>query len=76
MASYTHKGYHIRPDTLYLPDKDEWSLLVYIEWGEGNSQKSARVHADETFKSEGDAERHCVQAAMQFIDTNLSPRWR
>jgi hypothetical protein len=68
MNGIPYKGYLIRPAPLQLADIGEWSLELYIAKDRGSDITWRKFSAANSFKTEDDAIKHCVNFGKQIID--------
>lgn len=62
-----YKNYVIKPATMRIKDENKWSTHVFIVKN-GNGSRMKDFHANNTFDTKEDAEKHCVIFAQQIID--------
>lgn len=68
MNGMPYKGYVIRPTPLQLADSGNWTVEVYISKDKGNEIKERKYSASNMFKTQKEADQHCINFAKQIID--------
>ncbi len=67
MNGASYKGFLIRPASLPLAT-GEWSLEVHIEKHRDDSVTNRKFFANDTFKTEEEAVKHCINFGKLIID--------
>ncbi len=68
MKGIPYKGYLIRPATLQLAASGEWTLELYIAKDKDSEFVERKFSAGNTFKTEEEAIKHCINFGKQIID--------
>ncbi len=63
-----YKGYEIRPASMHLKDKDEWSVTVYIKKHSESCATFKPFSSGNTFNTKEEANRHSIEFAKRIID--------
>lgn len=68
MNGTSYKGCFIHPAPQQLADKGRWSLNLTIGKDNGNEYVQRQFSGSNTFETEEEAIRHCVNFGQQIID--------
>ena len=63
-----YKGFTIRPAPMKLAESEKWTLEIYISRDTGAEIRERHFSAANTFDTEDEAIRHCIDFGMKIID--------
>lgn len=68
MKKIPYKGYLIHPAPLRVTASGEWTIDLYISKHRDGSVTERKFSAGNKYKTEKEADQHCIDFGMQIID--------